>query len=652
VRLGIDIGGTFTDFVLLTDGALRIHKVLTTPDRVGGVLQGLQDLGLDATVPVVHGSTVATNALLERRGARTALVTTGGFGDVLLIGRQTRPSLFDLAGTKPPPLVPPERTFEVAERVDYQGQVLIPLDDADLAALVERVRAADVEAIAVSLLFAFANPTHEQRIGAALEALGVPISLSHRVLPEYREYERTSTVTINAYVAPLIARYVEALGQHLGPLRIMQSSGGSISARVAAAEPVRTVLSGPAAGVVGAFWLARTAGFAQCITFDMGGTSTDVSLCPGEIQETSEGQIAGLPIRVPIIDIHTVGAGGGSLARLDAGGALVVGPESAGANPGPVAYGRGGQQPTVTDANVVLGRLPDDYFLGGRMALDVPAATAALGWLGAQMGRTPAEAAEGVVRVANSNMDAAIRVISVQRGYDPRDFTLVAFGGAGPLHAADLATALRIGRVLVPRYPGVLSALGLLVADVVKDYSQTVMLPAGEATAPRLDALFAPLEERGWAELRAEGFAPERIRAERWADLRYVGQSFELRVPLRGDFRAAFDALHARRFGHQHPDWPVELVNLRLKMVGLVEPPPLAPAPLGPADASAARLGTRAVVFDGRPTPTMLYARAGLAPGHAFAGPAVVVQDDTTTVVPPGWTARVDAYHNLLLEYA
>ncbi|MBI2321774.1 MAG: hydantoinase/oxoprolinase family protein, partial [Chloroflexi bacterium] len=559
MRLGIDIGGTFTDFVLLADGALRIHKVLTSADRVGGVRRGMADLALDASVPVVHGSTVATNALLERRGARAALVTTRGFADVLLIGRQNRPRLFDLAGEKPPPLVPPERTFAVDERLDHRGQVLTPLGDEALAALVEQVRAANVEAVAVSLLFSFANPTHEQRIGAALAALGVPVTLSHVVLPEYREYERASTVAVNAYVTPLIARYVEGLGRHVGPLRIMQSSGGSISARVAAAEPVRTVLSGPAAGVVGAFWLARTAGFPQCITFDMGGTSTDVALCPGEIQETSEGQIAGVPIRVPIIDIHTVGAGGGSLARLDAGGALIVGPESAGADPGPACYGRA-RLLTVTDAHVVLGRLPADHFLGGRMRRDVAAAEAAVGALAAQIGDAPAEAADGIVRVANSNMDAAIRVISVQRGHDPRDFTLVAFGGAGPLHAADLAAALGIRRVLVPRYPGVLSALGLLVADVVKDYSQTAMLPAVEATPARIDALYAPLEARGWAEMRAEGFAAALIRAERWGDLRYVGQSFELRVPLRGDFLAAFHALHERRFGHQHPDWPVELV--------------------------------------------------------------------------------------------
>ena len=489
--LGVDVGGTFTDFALLDDGRIVTYKLPTTPaDQANAFMAGLRDLGVGAGSRVVHGSTVATNALLERKGAVTALVATEGFGDVLEIGRQNRPQLYALVGRRPAPLAPAELRYEAGERIDATGAVLRPLDLSTVPDMAADMIARGVESIAICLLFSFLNPAHEQALASALAAAfrraGRPvpsISLSSDILPEYREYERTSTTVINAYVAPLMARYVGRLSrslheQGMHDLFLMQSSGGIIGAEAAQRMPARLVLSGPAAGVRGAHHVAALAGFPEIITFDMGGTSTDVSLLPGRIQETPEHVVAGLPLRLPMIDIHTVGAGGGSLARVDGGGALRVGPQSAGAEPGPVCYGRGGATPTVTDANVALGRLPVQDFLGGRMALDGEAAERAMESLGQSMNCDGRRAALGVIRVANATMERAIRTISVERGFDPRRFTLVAFGGARPLHACEMAEALDIGAVFVPRYPGILCALGLLVADLTHDLSQTLLAAA------------------------------------------------------------------------------------------------------------------------------------------------------------------------------
>lgn len=497
MRLGVDTGGTFTDFAWLDgDGRLRIHKQLSTPqDPSQAILTGMGAMGVAEQTAVVHGSTVATNALLERRGARTALITTAGFADVLAIGRQNRPQLYALVPQKPEPLVPREWRFEVHERVSAQGEILTPLDPAALRPILERLAAEGIESVAVCLLFSFLRPEHERLIEEVIGNWQLPmtnsqlpvtrphVSLSSEILPEYREYERTATTVINAYVAPLMGRYLERLAEGIAPrpLAVMQSNGGIISARAAGRQAARTVLSGPAGGVVGARFVAGRAGFEELITFDMGGTSTDVALCPGRLPTTAEGEIAGLPLRLPIIDIHTVGAGGGSLARLDVGGALQVGPQSAGAAPGPACYpGSPNRQATTTDANLVLGRLDADHFLGGAMRLDRERAREALGELAQTMGvATPETAAWGVIQVANMTMERAIRRISVERGYDPRYFTLVAFGGAGPLHACDLAASLQIPRVLIPPAPGILSALGMLAAAPTKDYSQTVMVKLG-----------------------------------------------------------------------------------------------------------------------------------------------------------------------------
>ncbi|HET9017158.1 MAG TPA: hydantoinase/oxoprolinase family protein, partial [Thermomicrobiaceae bacterium] len=569
--VGVDTGGTFTDFVLLDDGRVRVHKVLSTPDNPArAILQGLVDLGTGGRLAaVVHGSTVATNAVLEHKGVRTGLITTSGFRDVLEIGRQTRPKLYDLRVERQPPLVERALRLEVLERLDERGGVLVPLDPATVRAAIAALAEAGVESVAVCLLFSFANPAHEATVAEAARAAGLHVSASHEVLPEFREYERTSTVALNAYVAPLMDRYLGRLEEELpgrAPLRIMQSNGGSISATTARREAARTLLSGPAAGVVGAAFVAEASGYGQTITFDMGGTSTDVALVDGAITETTDGRIGGYPTKLPMIDIHTVGAGGGSIGWFDAGGALRVGPASAGADPGPASYGAGGSEPTVTDANVVLGRLIPDAFLGGAMRLEVDAARRAVERIAGRLGTSAEEAALGMVRVANANMEAAIRVISVERGHDPRRFTLVAFGGAGPLHACELASALRIPRVLVPATPGVLSALGMLAADIIKDYVRTVMVGAVEAQAA-VDPVFAELGARGEADLRAEGLPPDRIAIERYLDLRYVGQSYELVVPFDGEVPAAvaaFHAAHERRFGYSDSAEQVQVVNCRV----------------------------------------------------------------------------------------
>ncbi len=664
--VGIDVGGTFTDVAVLTDGKLSIHKLPSTPgDPSEGVARGVADVGVDGA-DFVHGTTVATNALLEGKGGRTALVTTLGFEDVLEIGRQSRAELYNLNMDRPPALAPWELRFGLPERVEHDGNILEDLTPEALDALVTLIAEADVDGVAVSFLFSFLNPVHERMTLDALRRLPNPpfISLSSEVLPEFREYERTSTVVVNSYVGPVMARYLGQLEKLLGQnVRIMQSSGGSITARLAAEQPVRTILSGPAGGVVGAFHTGTQAGYPDIITLDMGGTSTDVSLCPGRIKETTAANLGGYPISVPMIEIHTVGAGGGSIARVDSGGALVVGPQSAGADPGPACYGQG-EQITVTDANLVLGRLRPDRFLGGRMRLDLDRARELITGLAAQINATVETAALGIVRVVNANMERAIRAISLERGYDPRRFTLVPFGGAGPMHSCDLANALGIPRVLVPTHPGILSALGVAVADVVKDYSRTVMLRGNDLDRSRLEEEFHGMENQARSELRREGLPADDMTARRFLDVRYVGQSFELTIDcpnLVGALRGrrppdlhrtignSFYRAHLQRFGYADRGEPVETVNLRLKLELAVEKPRVEPQPLGDADASDALVGREPVVFPQSSLPSNLYDRERLLPGNRIAGPALLLQLDSTIVVPPGWDGAIDPYGNLVL---
>lgn len=661
VIIGVDTGGTFTDMLLFRDGRLSVHKVLSTPaDPAQAILTGLGDLAvLEQLAIFVHGSTVATNAVLEHKGVKTGLITTAGFRDVLEIGRQTRPQLYNLRVAKVPPLVPQALRAEVIERLNEQGEVLIALDEASLTEALAQLQAAGIEALAISLLFSFANPRHEQRVAELARAQGLYVSASCEVLPEFREYERTSTVVLNSYVGPLIDRYLAQLEQRLAPqtkLRIMQSNGGSISSTVARREAARTLLSGPAAGVVGAAYVGRVAGIEQLITLDIGGTSTDVALIDGALTETTDGKVGGYPNKLPMIDIHTVGAGGGSIAWFDTGGALRVGPRSAGADPGPAAYGRGGTEATVTDAHVVLGRLIPEAFLGGSMQLALAAARSAVATIAEQLQSSLEEAALGILRIANANMEAAIRVISVERGSDPRRFTLIAFGGAGPLHACELATILRIPRVLIPTTPGVLSAFGMLIADTLKDYVRTIMLAAEQAQEP-VEQILQELAQQGHTDLLQEGIASEQITLERSLDLRYVGQSYELTVPFEGTIEqasAAFHALHEQRFGYSDPNERIQVVNVRLKARGRVEQPTLARHAGESGDHVPEPLLWQTVVFAGEqgPTPykTPIYARDTLYAGTTLRGPAIITQYDTTTVVAPDWQLSVDSVGSLILQ--
>jgi N-methylhydantoinase A len=657
MRVAIDTGGTFTDCVFLADGQLRVLKLFSTPrDPSLAVLDGLKQIGAGQALDVRHGTTVGTNTMLERSGARLAFVTTAGFEDTIAIGRQTRARLYDWFAPIPVCLVPRELRFGVPERVSAEGEILLEPSEAELAALVEKVRASGAESVAISLLFGFANPRTEQRVEAALKSLGIPISASHRILPEFREYERASTTVVNAYLAPRMQRYLQALeesvvAQHKGGrVDVMQSSGGILPARVAAREPVRTVLSGPAGGVVGACSVARWAGFERIIGFDMGGTSTDVFLADaaaGGAHLTRESVVAGVPISVPMLDIHTAGAGGGSIARFDAGGMLRVGPESVGADPGPICFGRG-TRPTVTDANLLLGRMDAESFLGGGVRLDRDRAERMMDEQKGSLA-TVEEFAAGILRVVESAMAKAIRVISIERGHDPRDFTLFAFGGGGPLHACALARALRIPAVLIPDLPGALSAVGILLADTVRDYSRTVML-RGDAME-RIGGFFAELEERGRAEFAAEGLEGA---VQRSVDVRYARQGYDLNVDWDGQSpHAALDAfhqLHLRRYGFCDVARPVEIVNLRLRMVAKGEPyAPPRREPV-PGDGNAACYAERDVFFDGRLLKSRFYSRDRLVAGDVIRGPAMITEYTAATVLPPGDALRVDSFGNLMIS--
>jgi N-methylhydantoinase A/oxoprolinase/acetone carboxylase beta subunit len=650
-RLGIDTGGTFTDFVQFGPGGLTVHKVRSTPDDPSrAILTGLRETTSTPDVlDIVHGSTVATNAVLERKGARVGLITTEGFEDVLRIGRQTRPELYNILVPLPRPLVAEGLTFGLAERLDHDGRVLRePQPDAILRLAAEcRSRGADV--LAVCLLHSYRNAAHERQVADALRAQGWLVSASHEVLPEYREFERWSTTVVNAYVAPLIDRYLAALEAGLGATRlaIMQSNGGSISAASARAQAVRTVLSGPAAGVVGARAVAGPAGFPRVISFDMGGTSTDVSLIDGDVATTTDSRIGDFPIRLPVLDIHTVGAGGGSIAYTDSGGALRVGPRSAGSVPGPVCYGSGTEL-TVTDANLLLGRLDPEFFLGGRMPIDRARAEEVANGMAASLRLTVPELAEGIVRIANANMERAIRVVSVERGHDPRRFALLAFGGAGGMHACEIARQLEIGTVIVPRHAGVLSALGMLMADVRRDYSAAVLESSDRISMGELKRRVAPLVKRAQAELAAEGFARGRVRMEMRVDVRYVGQSYEISVPLTPRYRRAFDQQHERTYGYANPDRPTEVVALRVMAAGVTARPALPRARVlrSSAPRPTARRPGR---FDGRVVPVSFYRWPNLLPGARGRGPAVITGAEATVVVPPRFAFRVDAFGNVLV---
>ncbi|AGB14756.1 N-methylhydantoinase A/acetone carboxylase, beta subunit [Halovivax ruber XH-70] len=705
VRIGVDVGGTFTDVVAVRDGELTVTKTPSTPASPDeGVVDGLE-LSRDAAgyavadvADLAHGTTVATNAVLERDWADVALVTTEGFRDALAIGRQDRPDIYDYTVSKPEPVVPRRRRFEVTERLDERGEVRTALDEASVRAVADELPA-EIESIAVSLLFAFENDAHERRVAEILEdELGgdgdtvdesgdspVSLSLSSDVRPEIREYERTLVTALNAALKPVMDAYVGRLEEAVADrgiepaLRIMQSNGGTIGADRARTRPVNTLLSGPAAGVRGAAHVAGLRGEGDVITMDMGGTSCDVSLVrDGDPTVTTGLEIGEYPVAVPSIDVHTIGAGGGSIAWVDDGGALRVGPRSAGAKPGPVCYGRGGTQPTVTDAQVLCGRLDPSRFLdeaggpsesangaeasggdGERGGIDRDAVEDAVAEHVAEpLGLSVAEAAEGILDVANASMERALRVVSVEAGHDPRDFGLVAYGGAGPAHAAALAESLSIPRVLVPRTAGVLSALGLLVSDRLVERSASMVRPLAAVDPGAIETALAGFEDEGRAQL---GTTTDTVLVERSVDLRYAGQSFDLAVDLPEgpvtdetltDAVEAFHAAHERRYGHASPDEPVELVTVRARVRAVVEPPTLSAAEGTGADADEAIRGTRSVVFDGTNRETPVYDRPALSVGSDVTGPAIVEGPESTVVVRPGWRATVDEYGTIVMEVA
>ena len=612
-----------------------------------------------ADLVLLHGTTVGTNALLQRKGARTALVVTAGFEDAIEIGRQARPNLYDLNVRRIEPLVARELRFGIAERTLPNGSIERRPSPDDLQKLRSQLQSRATESVAICLLFSFANSANEQAVERELEALGIPISASHRILPEFREYERMSTVAVNAYLQPLMQHYLENLQARISKERgarvfVMQSSGGITALQTAAAQPVRTVLSGPAGGAVGALEMGRNAGFDRIVSFDMGGTSTDVSLLEGSLRLSSEGEVAGLPVRVPMLNIHTVGAGGGSLARIDAGGALRVGPESAGADPGPICYGRG-TLPTVTDANLILGRLRPQNFLGGEFRLDSERTRVLFQeWIRQhRLDWSPEELAGGIVRVINATMEKAIRVVSVEQGYDPREFSLLSFGGAGALHACELAAGLSIPRVIVPPAPGALSAYGILVSDVVKDFSRTApMLLSTEtfgSASREIEKSFDDLKQTARHEYVAEEWKGK-PRLECSLDMRYQGQGYELRIPWRrtpgllDDFHSA----HQRRFGYQHPGKQIEAVTVRVRATL-----PQQSGAIGTSDKKRARQpgAMRSPVhFEGKPVKSRILERESLPSGFSASGPAIVTEYTATTVVPPGWRLAVRDSGALLLE--
>jgi len=651
-RLGVDVGGTFTDLVALSEGRLVTAKVPSTPqDQSAGVMNSIETSEVEpsAVDALAHGMTVATNALLERRGARTALVTTEGFRDVIEIARQNRPSLYDLSQDRPFPLVPRELRFTVKERMGPEGEIT-ELDEESLKEIVSSIKGSEVEAVAVCLLFAFMHPEHEKRVGEALreELPEVYVSLSSEVLPEFREYERFSTTAADAYLAPKLAAYLKNLSgkaEEAGvpsPL-IMQSSGGVVGIDDAIADAAGCLLSGPAGGVVGAAYIGDLGGYQDLLTFDMGGTSTDVApIIEGEAQTTTETVIAGVPIKLPMVDVHTVSAGGGSIAWADAGGALRVGPHSAGAEPGPVAYDAGGEEPTVTDANLFLGYLADRAELGGEVVLKRELSEKALGGLGEKLALDAEEVALGVVRVANAEMVRALRVISVERGLDPREFALLAFGGAGGMHACSLAEELGMETVLVPRAGGVLSALGLAISDLRRDYVRPYLTNLEDVGEGEFEEKFKDMESSASEDLEDPEYT-------RQADLRYRGQSFELTVEADGSFEKLeerFHATHEQRYGYRMDDESVELVNLRL----IATVPVQKPEPEEPPAESEAESARREANFDGEWQEVPALDRDQMGKGSEVVGPAIVEFKESTCVVRPGWRGAVDGVGTLVLE--
>ncbi len=653
IVLGVDIGGTFTDFVLFDGKELKINKVISTPHNpAAAVFEGVRSLKISKElINIVHGSTVATNTLLERKGAKVALITTKGYEDIIEIGRQTRSRLYDLFISRESPIVAEELRWGIEERISATGEVIHKVKKADLRGIKTRLRRNGIEAVAICFLFSYKNPENEEDVMNGLKQIGIHISASHKVLREYREYERFSTTVVNAYVSPVMSGYLTSLEDGLGKnnISIMQSNGGSISIRGVKERSVNCILSGPAGGVIGASRIAKLAGKKKIISFDMGGTSTDVSLIDGGVRLSNGTVINEMPVNIPVIDIYTVGAGGGSIAYIDPGGVLRVGPQSAGSDPGPICYGNGNKI-TVTDANLFLGRLSAEHFLGGRMQLDTERVKTYMNRFTKKLKMNPVQAAEGILAVANANMERAIKVISIERGFDVRDFILVSFGGAGGLHACELADSLSMKGVLVPRNAGVLSAFGMTAADKIKDYSKSVLMKVKDNDYEKLMALFKPLVSQGTKEMIAEGVARNRIKFEKRLDIRYVGQSYELTLPFKRNFIDDYHKLHKKTFGYSNKDYEVEAVNLRVRVLGKIKKPLLIKKPKCIQDIKQGIVKKTECIFKGRWLETDVYDRNKVLTGFRLNGPALIVEETSTTFLPPEYVCNVDEYENLIVE--
>ncbi len=675
-RLGVDTGGTFTDLCVLDEssGDILVTKVPSTPSNpalavINGIRRLIEKKGVtpEKVRFLIHGTTVATNALLEHKGAKTALLTTEGFEDVLHIGRQNRPKLYDFWARRPKPLVPRQFRYGIPERILYTGEIFKPLHEPKVVATIRKIKKRGVQSIAVSLIHSYANPVHEQEIKSLISKIfpEAYVTVSSEVLPEFREYERTSTICINAYVMPRVTDYVADLERALKDMRIasdlyiMQSNGGVITARMARQMSARTVLSGPAGGALTGVFISKAIGRPHLITIDMGGTSSDICLIEGGVpQLTTESDIGGYPIKLPMIDINTIGAGGGSIAWIDAGGALQVGPRSAGADPGPVCYGRGGKEPTVTDANAILGRINPSYLLGGEMPVQLEDAIHTVEErIARPLGIDVQKAAEGIIAVVNANMIRGIRRVSVERGYDPREFTLVAFGGAGPLHGVELAQALNVGEIVVPPHPGIASAFGMLSADARHDFVQTHIARTEEVDVSVLLSLYEEMERQGREQLSREGFSDDAIVLIRSADMRYVRQAYELPVPLKSGLLIqadlsiiadSFHTLHERTYGYARRSEAVEIVNLRIVALGKLPEFRLLEGEIEPS-AVAEAVAHRTVVFQGAASMVPVYERSAFRSGQQIVGPAIVEQMDSTISICPGYRAVTDAFGNLLI---
>lgn len=675
-RLGVDTGGTFTDIALIHEqtGKAHVAKVPSTPhDPSEAVINGVHEIVSQTGIAVedisffIHGSTVATNALLERGGAKTALLTTKGFRDVLEIGRQSRPKLYDFKARKKPPFVPRDLRIEVSERIKASGEVLEPLDPQEIRQIARRLKSEGVQSIAVCLINAYINDAHERMIRQLLqeEYPEAYVTLSSEVLPEFKEYERTSTVAANAYVLPKMKGYLNRLVGSLkesgvsSELYIMQSNGGIITADSAMHTPARTVLSGPAGGILAGLFIVETTPYKDLITIDMGGTSLDTALIEkGRPQYTTMSEIEGSPIKLPMIEMHTIGSGGGSIAWIDAGGALRVGPQSAGANPGPVCYNKGGMEPTVTDANVILGRINPGFILNGKMKMNLELARQVMKEkIAGPLGLTVEEAAEGILKVVNANMIRGIRVISIEKGHDPRRFSLVAFGGAGPVHAVDIGKELGCQEIIIPPNPGITCAMGMLMADVRHDYVQTVLSSVARLQLDEANAVIAQLAEEARRQLRREGFAETDMRLHAALDLRNLRQAYEIDVPVPGlelneelleQAVRDFHTLHHKMYGFSREGETVELINIRLTAIGVI--PKIRFDKKAEASGDAVTAPSRSVFFEGRFVDTPVYNRAALRAGAVVEGPAIVEQLDSTIVIHPGQQAVTDDFGNLIIH--